>query len=1064
MQVQKRNGAIVPFDHTKIEQAVSSAGLTVDVLCVVDMVVDAIRPLPSPVSVETIQDHVERVLLARGHREIAKAYMAYRDEKTKQRQRRPVSPLTRAAFDEAAKFFPTQLQQFQYFDKYSRFSYPLGRRETWVETVDRSVDYLVELTKATGGPGVVELVSWLRATGRYMMLRMEALPSMRLLAMAGEPARRQNLSIYNCSAIAADCTQAFVEMLVISMAGCGVGFSVENQYVSKLPPVQKQTGETLSHVVGDSVEGWAAALQLGLERWFAGQDVAYDFTAVREAGAPLKTKGGRASGPAPLRRMLTAIRRIILARQGDRLRSLDAHDIACYVGEAAVQGGMRRTAMISLSDSGDTAMVAAKHGSFDPVRWNANNSAVWTTATTDADILEHFIEMHRSRNGERGVFSRAASMGTMTPRRRAAWPTEVGAGVNPCQPGFATVLTPDGIRTFDDIDVGSVIWSGKQWTKVIRKVATGVKPVQEYHTTAGVFVGTDNHRVVQHGRKIEVRDATAIDRVSGPSCHPEKYLRQYVVDGWMLGDGSVHKASNNLLHLCIGRKDGDFMSLGVPALHRPGIHAYAYEVQTTLTYKEVCRTYDRQVPERFRRGTHQQVASFLRGLYSANGSICANRVTLKAASFQVVRQVQEMLSSLGIASYYTTNQPHAVAFSNDAVAFSNGTYTCKRSYDVNITRDRDRFRSLIGFVQKYKSQILDEICDEKKSGGRPAKKTFDIIATVDLGEHPVYDITVEADEHTYWTGGLLVSNCGEIVLRLTGGLCNLSIAVARPDDTVQSLKRKVTAAAIFGTIQSTATFFPGLRPIWKENAERERLLGVDITGQQDCPLLVQAGASLLDCLRAAAVTQNEATAAQLGINPSLATTCIKPSGNSSTLLDCAPGLHARHSAFYVRNVRVSTHSPVYKVLRDAGAPLSPENGQTAENATTWVCSFPCRAPVGATVKADLSAIEQLEYWKKWKLHYTEHNPSVTVTYRDDELVAVTEWCSRNRDILCGVSFLPHSDVAYEQMPYIEITEDEYNQRAATFPTIDWSKLVYHEHEDLTTAAQEIACAAGACLI
>ncbi len=737
MQVQKRNGAIVSFDHTKIEQAVSSAGLTVDVLCVVDLVVDAIRPLPSPVSVETIQDHVERVLLARGHREIAKAYMAYRDEKTKQRQRRPVSSLTRAAFDEASKFFPTQLQQFQYFDKYSRFSYPLGRRETWVETVDRSVDYLVELTEATGGPGVVELVSWLRTTGRDMMLRMEALPSMRLLAMAGEPARRQNLSIYNCSAIAADCTQAFVEMLVISMAGCGVGFSVENQYVSKLPPVQKQTGEVLSHVVGDSVEGWATALQLGLERWFAGQDVAYDFSAVREAGAPLKTKGGRASGPAPLRRMLAAIRRIILARQGDRLRSLDAHDIACYVGEAAVQGGMRRTAMISLSDSGDTAMVAAKHGSFDPVRWNANNSAVWTAATTDADILEHFIEMHRSRNGERGVFNRAAAMGTMPVRRRAQWQQDVGAGMNPC---------------------------------------------------------------------------------------------------------------------------------------------------------------------------------------------------------------------------------------------------------------------------------------------------------------------------------------AEVVLRLTGGLCNLSIAVARPDDTVQSLQRKVTAAAVFGTIQSTATFFPGLRPIWKENAERERLLGVDITGQQDCPLLVQAGASLLDCLRAAVVTQNEATAAALGINPSLATTCIKPSGNSSTLLNCAPGLHARHSAFYVRNVRVSAHSPVYKVLRDAGAPLSPENGQTAENATTWVCSFPCRAPVGATVKADLSAIEQLEYWKKWKLHYTEHNPSVTVTYRDDELVAITEWCSQNRDILCGVSFLPHSDAAYEQMPYIEITEDEYNQRTATFPTIDWSKLVYHEHEDLTTAAQEIACAAGACLI
>ena len=203
--VQKRNGDVVPFQYEKIEQAVVKASAamagtyphaatatTLDYSAVVDTVTDAIRRLTLPVSVETIQDAVERALLAQGHRDVARAYMTFRDEKAVMRRQRPVSAATRAAFDEAATFFPTALQQFQFFDKYSRFNYALGRRETWVETVDRAVDFLVELTEATTGQRRGEVVEWLRGDGREMMLRMEALPSMRLLAMAGEPVRRQN--------------------------------------------------------------------------------------------------------------------------------------------------------------------------------------------------------------------------------------------------------------------------------------------------------------------------------------------------------------------------------------------------------------------------------------------------------------------------------------------------------------------------------------------------------------------------------------------------------------------------------------------------------------------------------------------------------------------------------------------------------------------------------------------------------------------------------------------------------------------------------------------------------
>jgi hypothetical protein len=201
----------------------------------------------------------------------------------------------------------------------------------------------------------------------------------------------------------------------------------------------------------------------------------------------------------------------------------------------------------------------------------------------------------------------------------------------------------------------------------------------------------------------------------------------------------------------------------------------------------------------------------------------------------------------------------------------------------------------------------------------------------------------------------------------------LSAVVARQEDTLDSLKEKVELATIIGTIQSLATYFPGLRPMWRENCEEERLLGVDITGQLDSPA-AQDG-QIKAQLREYAVGVNRNYAGQLGINQSAAITTVKPSGNTSQLVDCASGLHARWSPYYIRNVRVAAHSPIYKVLRDAGVPMDPENGQTRENATTWVIHFPIKSPDGAITRNGRNAIEQCEYWLSNKLYWTEHNPS-----------------------------------------------------------------------------------------
>lgn len=729
--VVKRDGRVVEFDVARIDRAIGRcfSGLeskpSASVKDIVRQVINIIVAKYKEPTVEQIQDIVETVLQSAGEYEAAKHYILYRADKAKTREKRPIPDDVRTAFEQSSSYFPTQLQQFQFYDKYSRFDYSLGRRETWIETVDRAVDFLSSLSGGILGYETYDRI-------RRFILEMKSMPSMRLLAMAGPAAQRSNITIYNCSYSPVESIDSFVEALIISMSGCGVGYSVERKYVENFPRIKRQTGRVRPLlVVEDSAEGWSNILREALSAWFEGEDLTYDLSLLRPMGAPLKTKGGRASGPEPLRYMLEFVKSRILARQGSFLRPIDAHDIMCAVGNAAVSGGVRRTAMISLFDQDDVEMRLAKHGDFErdnSQRWNANNSAVWNDIRMgQAEFVSQFLEMVRSGRGEPGIYSRAAAE-NMKPSRRAS---------------------------------------------------------------------------------------------------------------------------------------------------------------------------------------------------------------------------------------------------------------------------------------------------------------------AEFGTNP----------------------CAEIILR-PWQFCNLSAAVARYDDTFETLKEKVEVATIIGTIQSMATNFPGLRPIWKKNCEEERLLGVDITGQMDS--IVAQDAEVKARLKEHSVEINREYAEKLGINESASVTCVKPSGNSSQLLNCASGLHARWSPYYIRNVRVAAHSPIFKVLKDAGVPMDPENGQLAETATTWVVHFPVKSPDGAITRNERSAVEQCEFWLQNKLYWTEHNPSCTITYKEDEVIDLMRWVWEHRHQIGGLSFLPAFDAQYSQMPYVETTKAEYEKLAAEFPKIDFSKLYYYEEEDLTSAAQELACVAGIC--
>ena len=239
-------------------------------------------------------------------------------------------------------------------------------------------------------------------------------------------------------------------------------------------------------------------------------------------------------------------------------------------------------------------------------------------------------------------------------------------------------------------------------------------------------------------------------------------------------------------------------------------------------------------------------------------------------------------------------------------------------------------------------------------------------------------------------------------------------------------------------------------------------MGVSITGQWDCPAVRNAKTLLK--LKTEAIRINEIFAKRFKINPSTCITCVKPSGTLSQMVDCASGMHTRHSPYYIRRVRISATDSLFKMLRDQGVPYHPEVGQLRDDANTFVFEFPVKAPEGSHFKNDFTAMEQLEYWKLVKENYTEHNPSVTISVSENEWIDVANWLYKNWDIVGGLSFLPRSNHVYRLAPYEEIDEKTYNELLKKFIHIDFSKIVTYEKSDETEVKRELACVAGVCEI
>lgn len=384
--------------------------------------------------------------------------------------------------------------------KYAKYIPELNRRETWEELVNRN--RAMHLKKF---PNLSEEI----LNAYEFVHSKKVLPSMRSMQFAGKPIEINPARIYNCAYVAMDDWRAFAEIMFLLLGGTGVGYSVQKHHIEKLPEIKKATKKK-RYLIGDSIEGWSDAIKMLVKSYFLGTPFPiFDFSDIRPKGARLITAGGKAPGAEPLKDCVHNIQKIFDRKKvGDKLTTLEVHDINCYIADAVLSGGIRRAACVSFFSFDDEDMLTCKYGNWwelNPQRARSNNSiVVLRHRIEEEEFLDVWDRIEASKSGEPGIFFTNDS-------------EMLG---NPCQPAWAKVLTKDGIRTFSDIEVGTEIWSSEGWTKVLKKWSTGIKKVYEYKLSTDkktlndldyCFNGTDTHKVLENGAKIEVKNAKYID-------------------------------------------------------------------------------------------------------------------------------------------------------------------------------------------------------------------------------------------------------------------------------------------------------------------------------------------------------------------------------------------------------------------------------------------------------------------------------------------------------------------------------------------------------------------------
>ncbi len=427
-----------------------------------------------------------------------------------------------------SNYLPTEYQSFIHMSRYSRWLEEEGRRETWTETVGRLIVYFKNQIDVNY-KGIIKDKEWKEL--EEAILSLQVMPSMRALMTAGGALDRENVAAYNCSYIPIDSPKAFDEVLYILMNGTGVGFSVERQYADKLPTIPDQEFENTDDVisVADSKEGWARAFRDLISFLYTARIPKISVTKVRPAGARLKTFGGRASGPQPLVDLFDFTISKFKEARGRKLSSMECHDIVCKTGEVVVVGGVRRSALISLSNLSDQRIRGAKMGEWwneNPQRALANNSVAYTEKPDVGIFMKEWLSLYESKSGERGIFNRASAQAKAAEngRRDASW----DFGTNPCS---EIILRPNQFCNLTEV----VCRSTDTMTTLVKKVklATILGTIQSTFTNFGYLRkrwqnNTEEERLL--GVSLTgIMDSVELNTIDGLAPRLE-VLKQHAVD------------------------------------------------------------------------------------------------------------------------------------------------------------------------------------------------------------------------------------------------------------------------------------------------------------------------------------------------------------------------------------------------------------------------------------------------------------------------------------------------------------------------------------------------------
>lgn len=1109
--IQKRDGRRVRFDESRIATAVAKAmkasgEINEDEIrhaawTIAEQVVDELKVFFGVPTIEHIQDMVEVALMRNDFTKTAKSYILYRDQRNKLRkQKKQVPSHVKKLAEESKKYFPNELSEMVYWRTYSRWIPEEGRRETWIETVDRYISFMRETLESKLSDDEYKEI-------HHSILNMEVMPSMRLLWSAGNAARKANSAAFNCCYHGIDSFQSFAEHMYLSMCGCGVGFSVENQFIQQLPIIMKQKGiKKEVFVVEDSREGWSDALKYGLQTWYEGYDVDFDCSKVRPAGSRLRTMGGRSSGKGPLLELLGFARNVVLSHQGRRMSTLGAHDIVCKVGQCVEMGGTRRVAALSLSDLHDTLMKKAKDGYFwinNKHRTVSNNSVAYSEKPTAVEFMDEWLSLASSGTGERGIFNREAAINSSPQRRISGVFGDLRneIGVNPCVTSDTWIMTGDGPRQVSDL-IGNpfeCLVNGKIYKTLSNGFfPTGVKEVYKIDTKDGYsFKSTEDHPVLSIVGKSKSKDILkwkkAIELRNGDKIVLSKHESfswpgiGSIDEGWILGElvGNGFKYyTTKSFYGCVRfwgserfeRADRALNIVRMFCKHRPDLKVCGNDIYreihcvglAALAEKYGILGTKKVLTEELEKCSSDFYVGFLQGFFDSDGTVIVNStkgssVRLSQSNVDRLYCVQRMLSRLGVKSkVFKDRRKSGINFLPDGHGGLK-EYYCDSSNELIISRASLKvFYERIGFSRNDKQKKLSNIINSYKRNMYNDTNYAVVDSVRHIGTFDVYDVSV-SDVHEFDANGVRLHNCSEALLPPKNS-CNLSEVVAREYETKESLIRKIKIASILGTYQSTLTDFKYLDGKWKETCEEERLLGVSITGQWDCPLIYNDDGKLLSELKEIAVGVNKVYAKRFGINQSVAVTLTKPSGTVSSLVNSSPGVHPRYGNRYIRRIRISSSDPLFQMMREQGMPFVPETGQTMDSATTFVFEFPVESPKNSIVSEQLSAFDYLNHWLKVKRHYAEHTVSCTVPVRHDEWMAVGSWVyDKHWNDIVGLSFLPREDHIYDLAPYQIVSDEKLEEVKRRTPSIDYSKIINYEHDDETSGG-DVGCAGGACTL